>query len=110
MMEYKGYIGHVEYDDEADIFHGDVINTRDVITFQGSSTRELKKAFKESIQVYLEYCHSKGREPEKPFSGNFLVRSTPTRHRSFYVAAKVAGKSLNRWITDTLSQAAKKYA
>jgi predicted HicB family RNase H-like nuclease len=32
---YKGYIARVEYDDDAGIFHGEVINTRDVITFQG---------------------------------------------------------------------------
>ena len=37
MMEYKGYIARVEFDDEADILHGEVINTRDVITFQGIS-------------------------------------------------------------------------
>ena len=44
MMEYKGYIGKVEFDDEAGLFHGEVINTRDVITFQGRSVTELKKA------------------------------------------------------------------
>lgn len=109
-MEYKGYIGHVEYDNETDIFHGEVINTRDVITFQGNSTRELKKALKDSVKIYLDYCKKKEREPDKPFSGNVLIRSTPERHRSFYIAAKVAGKSLNRWITDTLVRAAKKYA
>ena len=53
-MEYKGYIGLVSYDDRAKIFHGDVINTRDVITFQGTSVEEIEKAFKESIEDYLE--------------------------------------------------------
>ncbi len=55
-MEYKGYIGLVSYDDRAKIFHGDVINTRDVITFQGTSVEEIEKAFKESIEDYLEWC------------------------------------------------------
>lgn len=41
MMIYKGYIGHVEFDDEIEIFHGEVINTRDVITFQGSTVVEI---------------------------------------------------------------------
>jgi predicted HicB family RNase H-like nuclease len=49
MMEYKGYLGHIEYDDQAEIFHGEVIHTRDVITFQGTSVAELRKAFKDSI-------------------------------------------------------------
>ena len=35
MMEYKGYVGKVEFDDEAGIFHGEVLDTRDIITFQG---------------------------------------------------------------------------
>ena len=50
MMEYKGYIGHVEFDDNAEIFHGEVINTRDVITFQGKTVKEIKKAFRDSIE------------------------------------------------------------
>ena len=37
VMEYKGYVGKVEFDDDAEIFHGEVLDTRDVITFQGKS-------------------------------------------------------------------------
>ena len=57
MLIYKGYIGHVEFDDEADIFHGEVINTRDVITFQGATVAEIKKAFHESVNDYLAFCN-----------------------------------------------------
>ncbi len=46
-MEYKGYRAKVEFDDEFELFHGEVIDTRDVITFQGGSVRELKKEFKQ---------------------------------------------------------------
>ena len=59
-MEYKNYIGQVEYDDEAKIFHGEVINTKDVITFQGKSVNDLEKAFKNSIDDYLEWCKKDG--------------------------------------------------
>jgi predicted HicB family RNase H-like nuclease len=65
MMEHKGYIGRVEFDDEADIFHGEVINTRDVITFQGQSVAELKTAFKESVEDYLAFCATRGEEPDR---------------------------------------------
>jgi predicted HicB family RNase H-like nuclease len=68
-MEYKGYIGQVAFDDEASIFHGKVINTRDVITFQGKSVAELKKAFRDSVDDYLAFCSERGEEPDKPFSG-----------------------------------------
>jgi predicted HicB family RNase H-like nuclease len=56
MMEYKGFLGTVKYDDEANIFHGDIINTRDVITFQGTNVKEIEKAFKESIDDYVLWC------------------------------------------------------
>ncbi len=70
-MNYKGYIGQVEYDDEAGIFHGEVINTRDVITFQGECVEELRRAFMDSIEDYLAYCSEIGKSPDKPFSGKY---------------------------------------
>jgi predicted HicB family RNase H-like nuclease len=56
MMEYKGYLGMVEYDAEAKIFHGDIINTRDVITFRGTTVNEIEQAFKASIDDYIAWC------------------------------------------------------
>jgi len=101
-MEYKGYVGKVEFDDEADLFHGEVINTRDVITFQGQSVRELRKAFQESVEDYLAFCKKRGEAPEKPFSGQFVTRITPELHRQVNGAAMVAGQSLNAWVTEQL--------
>jgi len=106
MLEHKGYIGCVELDDEAGVFHGEVINTRDVITFQGTSVEELEAAFRESVDDYLEFCAERGEQPDKPFSGKFLLRTTPTIHRKLFVAAKLAGKSLNAWAEEELKRAA----
>lgn len=103
MMEYKGYIGHVEFDDEAEIFHGEVINTRDVITFQGKSVEEIKTAFRDSVEDYLSYCVKLGQEPEKPFTGKFMLRIPPDLHRKIYVAAKQSGESINAWIKKQLT-------
>lgn len=105
MMKYKGYIGKVEFDDEAAIFHGEVINTRDVITFQGKSVAELKKAFRESIDDYLAFCAKRGEEPDKPFSGQFVTRISPELHRRASLAASIAGKSLNAWVAEQLQTA-----
>lgn len=69
MMQYKGYIGKVEFDDEAGIFHGEVVNMRDVITFQGDSVSELKTAFRESIDDYFAFCEQRGETPGQAFSG-----------------------------------------
>ena len=53
MMEYKGYLAHVKFDEEANIFHGKVVNIRDVITFQGKSVDELRQAFVDSVEDLL---------------------------------------------------------
>lgn len=102
-MKYKGYEGVVTYDEEADILHGEVINTRDVITFQGTSLPQLKKAFKESVEDYLAFCKERGEEPDKPFTGNFVVRIPPDLHRQLYADAKREGKSLNALVEERLA-------
>lgn len=105
MMEYKGYIGKVEFDDEAGVFHGEVINTRDIITFPGESVGELKRAFRDSIEDYLEFCASRGETPDKPFSGQFVTRIPPELHRQVNLAASQSGKSLNAWVSEQLQSA-----
>ena len=95
-------MGKVCYDDETEIFQGEVINTRDVITFQGKSVRELKKALKESVEDYLDFCRGRGEEPDRPFSGKFVLRIPPEVHREAYLKAKKAGKSLNAWVKEVI--------
>ena len=82
MMEYKGYRAAAAYDDEAGVFHGEVVGTRDVITFEGTSVAQLEEEFRFSIDDYLAVCAERGRRPDKAFS----------------------------WITETLEQAARKRA
>jgi predicted HicB family RNase H-like nuclease len=103
-MEYKGYVGKVEFDDEAGIFHGEVVNTRDVITFQGTTAQEIKQAFRDSVDDYLAFCAERGEEPEKPYSGQFVTRITPDLHRRVSVAASYEGKSLNAWVAEQLEK------
>lgn len=105
-MTYKGYEAIVEYDEDAELFHGEVLNLRDVITFQGQSVAELKQAFAGSIEDYLAFCMERGEEPEKPYSGQFVVRLEPSLHRALVSAAKRAGVSLNKWVAATLERAA----
>lgn len=106
MMNYKGYRATVAYDDEAGIFYGEVIGTRDVITFEGTSVEQLRKEFRFSIDDYLTVCAERGRQPDKPFSGKIPLRVAPKVHRAATAAAKAAGKSLNAWLAETVEQAA----
>ena len=82
-MNYKGFIGIVEYDDEEKIFSGEVINTRTVITFQGKSVDEVEKEFQASVDDYLEWCKQDNIEPEKPYSGKFNVRLSPIKSDNY---------------------------
>lgn len=98
MMIYKGYVGKVEYDDKDRIFSGIVINTKTVITFQGTSVDELETEFHNSIDDYLEWCKEDGISPEKPYSGKLNLRLTPDTHQRAAVKAKLLGMSLNSFI------------
>lgn len=103
-MKYKGYQGVVTYDDEAKIFHGEVVGLKDVITFQGTTVDELDEAFKDSVDDYLEFCEKKGRAPEKPFSGNVMLRIPPKIHEEATIEAKYRGISLNSFLTEIISK------
>ena len=105
MIEYKGYTAKVEFDDEAEIFHGEVIGIKDVVTFRGETAKELKKVFKESVDDYLSFCKERGEAPDKPFTGKFVVRISPELHRKIYLSAKLSNESINAWMNQKLDRA-----
>lgn len=105
VLSYKDYHGCFEYDQEADIFHGQVMNLTDIITFQGRSIDELKQALADSVEDYLEFCAEEGKTPEKPYSGRFNVRLSPKVHQLLALEAARDGVSLNSWVAQTLSKA-----
>lgn len=104
MMKYKGYIGQVEYDGQAKLFHGQVIGLKDIITFQGTTVKELERAFKDSIDDYFAWCKERGEKPERSYSGTFNVRTTPDIHASLVVEATKRKVSLNELINEKLSK------
>lgn len=106
MMKYKGYSAAVSFDYEAGVFHGEVMDTRDVIVFEGDSVTQLKEEFQFSIDDYLAVCAERGRKPDRPFSGRVPLRLTPEIHRAATTAAQAEGKSLNAWLTETIERAA----
>ena len=104
ILSYKGYTGRFEYDAEADIFHGEVLHIQDVVTFQGRSIDELKTALADSVEDYLDFCAQEGKQPQRPYSGRFNVRISPELHQRIAQEAAHAGKSLNAWLSDSLSR------
>jgi predicted HicB family RNase H-like nuclease len=105
-MTHDGYVATIELDEDAGLFHGEVTNTRDVLTFQGRTLDELKTAFADTVADYIEWRRERGKEPERPYSGNFTVRISPELHRRVATAAARSGKSVSRFIADALERSA----
>ncbi|MDR0356649.1 MAG: type II toxin-antitoxin system HicB family antitoxin [Deltaproteobacteria bacterium] len=104
VLTYKGYYGRIEYDERADIFHGQVMNLTDIVTFQSRSIDELKQALADSVDDYLEFCDEEGKTPEKPYSGRFNVRIDPEAHQRLALEAGRRGVSLNCRVAEILSK------
>ncbi|MBI4560378.1 MAG: type II toxin-antitoxin system HicB family antitoxin [Candidatus Hydrogenedentes bacterium] len=104
-MTHKGYVGSVEYEDDDELFHGTVVGIKDTVTFAGKSVRELKKAFRDSVDEYLAFCAKRREEPDKPYSGEFRLRLEPELHRDLALAAARARQSLNGFIVQAVRRA-----
>ena len=104
-MTYKRYSARIEYSDEDECFVGRVAGIRDIITFHGESVEEIRQAFKESIDFYLETCAKRGETPNKVYSGKMFLRVPPEVHAAVAIAAETSGKSVNQWALETFEKA-----
>lgn len=103
-MKYKDYEAVIRFDDDDQVFHGHVVNVRDVISFHGESVEELKAAFIEAVDDYLADCAERGLDPDKSFSGKFVVRVKPDIHRKAAILAAREDVSLNAWLANALEE------
>ncbi len=103
-LSYKSYTAKIEFDPDDNLLFGNIIGIRDTVGFHGETVNELKDAFHEAVDFYLESCQKAGREPNKSFSGKFVIRVDSSLHNDIAVAAVNSGKSLNKWVADTLEQ------
>ncbi len=104
-MNYKGYFANVEFDAEDYVFVGRIIGIRDVIGFHGESVQELEEAFHDAIDNYLAACKELGQKPNKPYSGNLMLRVPDETHAAVASAAAASGKSINQWAAGVLDKA-----
>jgi len=104
LMHYKGLDASVEFSDEDSVFYGKIEGIRSLIAFEGTSISELRKAFKETVDDYLETCESQGIEPEKPYKGSFNVRIGSRLHRKVYLMAKARRTSINKIVKKALER------
>jgi len=104
-LEYKGYIGAAELSESDGVFHGKLAFLRDLVTYESSTAKGLAKAFREAVDDYLADCEANGRAPDKPFKGQFNVRTRPDLHRAYASLAAARGQSLNEVVAEALEQA-----
>lgn len=107
MATYRGYTADLKIDEESKLIVGKVLDINDTITFDGSTVEEAIQEFHKRVDAYLKFCKKLGRKPDKPFSGKLAFRTTPDIHRSIYLAAAKAGKSINAWMEATLGAASR---
>jgi len=98
MLKYNDFYGSVEYSAADECFFGKIIGTADLVTFEGKSVSNLKKAFIEAVEDYLVLCKEVGKEPQKSYKGSFYIRISPELHKAAAVIAGKKGISLNTFV------------
>lgn len=107
-MAYRGYPARIEYSEADECFIGHIAGINDIVGFHGDSVDELRRAFEEAVDDYLETCERLGRPPQKPYSGRLMLRMPPEVHAAVARAAELQGKSINQWATEALAEQAAK--
>ena len=100
-MIYRDYAARIDYSDDDGCFIGHIADINDVVGFHGESVAELRAAFEEAVDDYLQTCEKLNRPPQKPYSGNLMLHIPPEVHAAIATAAEVIGKSIDQWATDT---------
>lgn len=105
LRPYKGYTAIVEFDSDEMVLHGRLANLQDVVSFQAESVGQLHAAFEEAVDDYLNLCRERGEEPDRSYSGRFVVRLDPKLHRRVAADAERKRMSLNSWIVEVVQRA-----
>lgn len=104
-MKYKNYRAHIEYSEEDVCLIGHIAGITDIIGFHGDTIPEIREAFEEAVDDYIETCQRLNKQPQLPCSGDLQLRIPPDIHASIVRAAEASGKNIDQWAIDTFSHA-----
>lgn len=104
ILEYKGYFGSVEYSGDDEVFFGKLLGIKALVLFEGQSVGELKSAFHEAVDDYIETCKEMKAEPEKPFKGSLNIRIGQDLHKKAAIAAEQNKTSINQIIKEAIDK------
>ena len=102
LLKYKKFLAHVQYSTEDDVFFGKIEGINDLVTFEGTSTGELKSAFHEAVNDYILLCQEHSKDIFKSYKGSFNIRVSPELHREVSNIAIMQGISLNQFVQSAL--------
>ncbi len=105
LLQYKNYLGSVQFSAEDEVFYGKIVGIEDLINFEGSSVKELKKSFHEAVDDYLETCEELGKKPNKTYKGSFNIRISQDLHREAAIFAAIKNISLNDFVKTAIGYA-----
>jgi predicted HicB family RNase H-like nuclease len=103
-LSYKGYVGSVLFNGDDKVFHGKLEDIRDLISYEGTNVRALKKAFHDAVDDYTLGCQAAGKTPEKPFKGTFNVRVRSDLHRRAVAYSTEHNMKLNNVVSEALEK------
>ena len=103
-IQYKEYIGSVHFNAEDEVFFGKIEGVEDLVSFEGNSVSDLKNAFIESVEDYINLCKTSGKQNEKSYKGSFNVRIAPEIHKKAKRLAIMQGISLNQFIQKAVEE------
>jgi len=105
ILKYNDFIATVKYSEEDEAFIGRIEGIDSVVSFEGQSVEELKSAFREAVESYLDFCRRKGiTETQKSYTGRFNVRINSSLHRRAAIMAKQRGKTLNAFVKESIER------
>jgi predicted HicB family RNase H-like nuclease len=103
-IQYNGFIGSVHFSAEDECFFGKIEGIDDLVTFEGSEVSELKNAFREAVEDYLNICQTTGKPVHKSYKGTFNVRITPELHKKAVQKSLILGTSLNNLVQKAIEK------
>jgi predicted HicB family RNase H-like nuclease len=104
VMEYRGYIGSVDFSSEDEVFHGRLEGIRDLVTYEGTDVESLKRSFRDAVEDYIDMCRDKNKPPDVPFKGSFNVRVGRDLHKRAAIYSAEHNKRLNAVVTEALER------
>lgn len=84
-------------DDADEIFLGPIASIIDRVSFHADTVKDLKAALRWAVNDYMQTCAAIGKQPQKSYSGQLMLRVSPEVHAAVARAAKLSGESLNAW-------------